>query len=170
MATHLAATIVEHLKNGDFSALETYFQRESQDLSPMLALATSAEFGETWIHEALSCAAFLGRIDDVSFMLDHGAISEKGGRSGFDALHYAVNRGHFDLARLLIDRGADLTTVSRFGGTILNTAIWSAVNEPKPQHVAIIRLLIESGASLENVWCPEDREDILALLKQRAGE
>jgi ankyrin repeat protein len=61
-------------------------------------------------------AACQNRIDAVSWLIDHGApVNQQatfGGPShgqGITALHLAAQRGHLDMARLLLEKGADPT-------------------------------------------------------------
>lgn len=36
-----------------------------------------------------------------------------------------------------------------YGGNVWGQALWSAVNEPKPDHAAIIEALIDAGVEIE---------------------
>jgi len=68
-----------------------------------------------------------------------------------DALHWAVNRGKNTTVDLLLQWKAPLEGRNIHGTTVLGTAVWSALNEPRPQHMQIIDTLLKAGASPENV-------------------
>lgn len=60
--------------------------------------------------------------DIVRFLLDHGAVVDDPGGQGCEGitpLHDALNCGHFEVAELLIERGASVTlrTTKVSGGT-----------------------------------------------------
>jgi len=50
---------------------------------------------------------------------------------------------------MLIECKVALEAKNRFGGTVLGQAVWSAINEPKPDHPEIIRALIAAGVKPE---------------------
>jgi hypothetical protein len=43
-----------------------------------------------------------------------------------------------------------------YKGTVLGTAVWSAINEPRPDHLRIIEALIEAGAQVDDVGYPQE--------------
>lgn len=54
--------------------------------------------------------------DIVRFLLDHGAaVDDRGGEGceGITPLHDALNCGHFEVAELLVERGASVTLRTR---------------------------------------------------------
>ena len=55
---------------------------------------------------------------------------------------------------MLVRRGVPLEIRNMYGGTVLGTAVWSAVHEPKADHPAIIESLIRGGASFDEVDNP----------------
>ena len=58
-------------------------------------------------------------------------------------LFRAAEKGHDEIVRLLVEKGADLETKdSIFGKTLL---LWAA----EKGHEAIVRLLLEGGANIE---------------------
>jgi ankyrin repeat protein len=68
-------------------------------------------------------------------------------RSNYTSLHWACMRAHWDVAKYLIEKGADLNVVGGDGGTQIN---W-AVHHDK---VDFIKLMVEKGAKLNhrNQW------------------
>ncbi|MBI4755979.1 MAG: ankyrin repeat domain-containing protein [Betaproteobacteria bacterium] len=57
--------------------------------------------------QALQLATWKGHVEAVKWLLARGAVVNREGRQ-WGALHYAVFAGHRDIARLLIDHGADI--------------------------------------------------------------
>lgn len=83
-----------------------------------------------------------GRDDLVKTFLDQGASpNEEVGFLGERALAAAANEGHLEVARLLIDAGADVDLDDGSGETAL-------VNAARAGHLDILRLLIDAGADL----------------------
>jgi len=50
---------------------------------------------------------------------------------------------------MLVQRKLPLEVKNTYGGTVLGTAVWSAIHEPRPDHVAVIETLISAGARLD---------------------
>ena len=117
--------------------------------------------------EALTCACFLGKVGVATYLLDQGVRPVGGAGTGLNALHWAVNRGQLEAVELLIARGADLEQKSRYDGTALGTAVWSAINEPRPTHRAIIVRLLAAGARVADAGYPSGNAEIDALLRRR---
>ncbi|XP_067672358.1 ankyrin-1-like [Haliotis asinina] len=88
---------------------------------------------------------------------------------GQTALQLAVREGHFEICRLLIDKGADVNKTDAEMNSLLNSACWRG-------HGDIAQLLIENradvdlcndnGASPLNVCALKGREDIVRFLIQ----
>ena len=53
--------------------------------------------------------------------------------------------------RALVGAKAPLETKNAYGGTVLDCAAWSALHEPKPDHVAVIEALLKAGADVRAV-------------------
>ena len=157
------------LRRGDFSRLETLFDEArgpSAGRSWIVEWVDEGRFREhpAELAEALTCAAFLGRTLVIDVLISRGVAPSGGSGTGLDALHWAVNRGQLDAVRLLLSRGAARETISMHGGTPLGTAVWSAINEPRPQHAAIVEELLKSGVDASVVRTPTGSERIDALL------
>jgi hypothetical protein len=67
--------------------------------------------------EALLDAARAGDVAAVRRSLDAGANVSSTNKYGVSALGFAAERGHFDIVRLLVDRGADVNAVDSFYGS-----------------------------------------------------
>jgi hypothetical protein len=159
---------IRGLHNGDFSRLE-----------PRLLPTESAEPAIiTWHRqgrfqnepqaeaEALTCACFLGATAAAEYLLQQGVDPSKGAGTGMDALHWAVNRGQLETTRMLLKRNPPLEARNTHETTVLGTAVWSALNEPKPAHLQIIQELLDAGAQPANVAFPTGSSRIDELLRR----
>lgn len=97
-------------------------------------------------------------------MLEHGVDPSGGAETGLNAFHWAANRGQVEAVRLLLRWKAPLGTRSMYGGNILDTAVWSALNEPRSGQREVIEQLLGAGARLEDEEYPTGNADIDAML------
>ena len=118
--------------------------------------------------EALTCACFLGEIRVAQYLLARGIDPDSGGRTGLNALQWAVNRGQLEAVRILLNHGASLEARSMYDGTALGTAVWAGVHETQAAHLQVIELLLQAGARVEDAGYPSGDVAIDVLL-QRYG-
>jgi hypothetical protein len=162
---------VRGLELGDFSRLEPLFvEAEPQNGQPC-RIVTWYDKGffdgePKALNEALTCACFNGRTLVADFLLKKGVDPVAGANTGLNAFHWAVNRGHLDTVKLLLERKAPLEIKNMYGGTVLSTAVWSAINEPRADHLAIIEALIAAGAKLDAVGYPTGNERVDEVLRK----
>ena len=161
---------LEGLHRGDFSRLERLFdERSGRSGTPRIVeWHEQGRFRDQpkALAEALTCASFLGRTSVAEYLLQQGVNPSGGASTGLDAVHWAANRGQLDAVRLLIRAKAPLETRSMYGGTALGTAIWSAINEPRRDHLQIIEELLNAGAHLEDAEYPTGHKHIDAILQR----
>jgi hypothetical protein len=162
---------LEGLHKGDFSRFEALFDGESDGAARRARIIEWHEGG--WFRnepkalaEALTCACFLGRTDVATYLLTHGVDPSGGAGTGLNAFHWAVNRGQLEVVRLLIRWNAPLEPRSMYGGNVLDTAVWSAINEPRPDHMQIIEELLKAGARLADEEWPTGHNEIDTVLKR----
>lgn len=106
----------------------------------LITLATVVAHQSVSPEEALREAARQGDLSGVEQLLDQGVDVDTPTRYGATALFYAADRGHFDVVRLLVERGADVNVRDTFyGSTILSRAQGG-------RHDEIVRYLVEHGA------------------------
>jgi hypothetical protein len=113
----------------------------------------------------------------VGIMLDLGfLIDARGADDGSTALHAAAFSGSADVTRLLVERGADVEARDReYNDTPVS---WSVVgsgikptDNPSPDWLATIGVLIEAGACLDGITIgPDDPKppspDVADLLRR----
>ena len=73
--------------------------------------------------QPLHYAALENRLNDAKNRLDEGDDPDLGDRCGFTALHFAAQQGSVDVARLLVDCGAEVDPIDSYA----NSALWTAV-------------------------------------------
>ena len=82
--------------------------------------------------------------------MKNGIDPPGGAGTGLIAFHWAANRGQVEAVRLLLQWNAPLEIRSMYGGNVLDTAVWSAINEPRPGRRESIEVLVASGARLDD--------------------
>jgi tetratricopeptide (TPR) repeat protein len=142
--------ILAAMERGDFTAVESAIGPDKFDVQ----IKEWVENGLFKVHpetlaEIYSAACMLGQADTAAFLLDEGVEPYAGMRTGLSGFHYAASSGRLDVIKLLIERNVPMEIKNMYGGTVLGQAFWSAANEYKPDHAAIIEALIEAGAIVE---------------------
>jgi hypothetical protein len=161
---------IKALQQGDFSRLDPLFEADQTGGTPSRIVQWfedglfSEEPGVP--AEVLTCACFLGRTDVAEFLLREGLAPSGGANTGLNAFHWAVNRGQLEAVRLLIRWKAPSGPKSMYGGNVLDTAVWSAINEPRPNQLPIIEELLQAGARLEDERYPTGNERVDAILRR----
>jgi hypothetical protein len=161
---------IQGLHRGDFSRLEPLFDEQSGPSGKARIVEWHEEgrfeSAAVALAEALTCAAFLGRINVVTYLLRQGLDPSGGSGTGLNAIQWAANRGQLNAVRVLIGANAPLETRSMYDGTALGTAVWAAVHETRPDHPQIIEALLIAGARPDEAEYPSGREDIDAILRR----
>jgi Ankyrin repeat len=168
----LFADAVEGLLQGDFSRLEPPFAEGSAEDGNCSRIREWYEKGcfrnqPKALVEAFTCACFLAATGVAEFLLNEGVDPSGGDATGVGAFHWAANRGQLETVRLLIERKVPLETKNMYGGAVLGMAVWSAMHEPRPDHVAIIGTLADAGALLDTTGFPTGVKRIDDVLRSR---
>jgi hypothetical protein len=163
------------LDRGDFSRLEPLFDERRSAEGSKCRIVDWWEKGyfdnePKALREALTRACFLGRTRVAEFLLDRGVDPAAGVGTGLAAFHWAANRGHLDTVKLLIDRRAPLEQLNMYDGTVLGCAVFSAINEPRADHVPIIEALIAAGAKLEAAEYPTGDDRVDEVLRRHGAK
>ncbi len=127
-----------------------------------------------------------GNTSAVRLMLDLGfdigsQRTNPSWSQGETALHVAAWRGHLEMVKLLIQRGAPLETTHRSGATPLAVALRALVEQsewtPNEYSIEIATALLRAGARIESVRltlavavCLERAEDVARLLPESNAE
>jgi len=122
------------LRRGDVAACLNNGREEAAEF----LLSRGAPFDMT-----LGYAACLGRVDAVEEFIRNGADIDVTDKNGMTPLHLAVIFGRLDVVKTLLALGANSEIVNVYGGNALGQAVWSALNDPKPDHLAIIEVLVQ---------------------------
>jgi hypothetical protein len=109
-------------------------------LQPIMMNVKNRRDGRTQLHH---CAEN-GHTTSVKRLLSirNINVNVKDDVSGSTPLHYAALNGHVEIARFLLQNGADVNVKSNYGWTPLH---WAAIYG----HVDILHLLVENGVDLE---------------------
>ena len=163
--------VLRGLERGDFSDLEPFFE-EDQSLDGNNCRIVDwykkgcFESEPKALAEALSCACFLGLTSVAEFLLNEGIHPAAGMGTGMSAFHWAANRGNLDTVKLLIERKAPLEQRNMYDGTVLGCTVWSALYEPRVDHIAIIEALLEAGADIDEAEYPTGNERVDEVLRR----
>jgi ankyrin repeat protein len=104
-------------------------------LSSLLLAASAADPGEE-----LRSAASRGDLARVSALLEAGTDVNAKSEYGATALSYAADKGHLDVVKLLLARGAEVDPEDSFYHSTPIT--WAGYNG----HVEVVKALLEAGA------------------------
>jgi len=109
-----------------------------------------SEFGidalDSYHRTSFIWASFYNNTALLNWLIDNGANINHQDRNGFSALHFIGKAQHYDSAKILINKNANLELKDSNGNTPLMDAIFNSKGNYK-----IVNLSIESGANLDNV-------------------
>ena len=113
---------------------------EKQQESRKLLLQQYSELDQ--LNESLSNASQHGHLDKCLVLLKNGANANYVDSAGYIPMHYAIVNGAYDIVKLMLQFGADNSSYLTGNSPVVLAA--------RHGHVAIIKLLTEFGASLED--------------------
>jgi hypothetical protein len=108
-------------------------------------VATPAE-----LEEALIRACGCGSTAAAKLLLERGV--DIGALHGQTGLHLATHSRHLETVRFLLSRKAPLEVKNRYGGTVLDQALWSAVHNRDVDYAPIVEALLGAGAVVDPSW------------------
>lgn len=160
---------VRGLIAGDFSRLAPLFETQTGDsLCSIIRWYESGLFDSEpkALEEAFTCACFNGCTEVIEYFLTQGVNPNGGINTGSNAFHWAANRGQLKTVEILIRNQASLETQNSYGATVLGSAVWSAVHEQRPDHIRIIKALLDAGAAVGAADYPSGNEQVDELLRE----
>jgi ankyrin repeat protein len=122
--------------------------------------------GPYWVHIpddpkgqiewALVWACRFGRTDVARFLLEKGVSASSQDNDRMTALHWASARGMLEIMEILIGHNAPLEVRNTWGGTVVDSTAWFAVNSPMPgvDYPAVIERLLRAGADPDEIYPP----------------
>lgn len=136
---------------GRLDLVQQFFSGVDLDAS-LIPLPDDPSEARARIEEAFIRACQFGHNAVCEFLLHKGVDPTAQVNVGQTGLHYAAHAGQLETVKLLIARGVPLEVKNEYGGTVLGQALWSAFNEPKETHLAIVDALIDAGADIKPEW------------------
>jgi ankyrin repeat protein len=114
---------------------------------------TWPEGARAQIELALVWACRFGREPVARFLLDQGVDPAARDGDAMTALHWAAASRCMELVKLLLEKGAPLEVRNTWGGTVLDSTVYFAVNQPmitpcsSHDYPAVIEALLGAGAA-----------------------
>jgi ankyrin repeat protein len=124
------------------------------------------------VQSAYMWACQFGRTDVVDYLLEEGADIAYQNGNGMTGLHMAAGAGHLDTVKLLISRGAPLELKNVWGGSVLGSVLWFALNhDPNVDYAPIVEAIIDAGAEVGEDWADWWRQQnpLFPASKDRIG-
>ena len=120
---------------------------------PLVAAGANLEAANECDETALHHAAEKGNAEVAKLLVQAGARVEAKRRDGTTALMLAARNGHPTVVKILLEAGADIMAKNADGLTCLLTHWWSRRDPKKGQYAAVVKLLIDAGATVEGTEC-----------------
>ena len=105
---------------------------------------------------SLVVACRFSRPEVARYLLDLGVDPAAADADRMTALHWASAAGLIDVMKMLIAKGAPLEVRNVWGGTVLDSTVFSALNYPYKgvDYPAVLEVLLAAGANVEAVDPP----------------
>ena len=99
---------------------------------------------------SLVVACRFSRPDVARYLLDIGVDAGAADHQRMTALHWASATGMMDIMRELLRQGAPLEVTNEWGGTVLDSTLYFALNHPYPgvDYPAVLETLLDAGADV----------------------
>ena len=93
-------------------------------------------------------AVLFNDIDMFQKLINEGVDINERDYNNLTALWYATQQSHYEMAKKLIELGADLKVTDKHGNTPLSIAVYWYKNDPDGK---LIKLLVDAGADVNAV-------------------
>ena len=157
---------VDESNSGKWSATPLYwslFHCKFEAVELLLKKGANANSADSFGLAPLNLAVCCKDVDPslIEHLIEKGAdVNYKNTSDGWRGLHYAISCGSDDMARLLIEKGADVNAIADDGTTPL---ILAAKNDS----VFIAKLLLEKGADVN--WRDMKKKSAMSYAKGVLG-
>ena len=125
------------------------------------------------IELALVWACKFGRGPVAKFLLDQGVDPAARDDNAMTALHWAAAGRYLDLVMLLLEKGVPLEVENTWGGTVLDSTVFFALNNPRTTpgssqgYPAVIEALLVAGARAAAVTpFPTGNQELDGILRR----
>lgn len=121
---------------------------------------------------SLVVACRFSRPEVARFLLDLDVDAASADQDKMTALHWAAAAGLLDIMKTLIERGTPLEVENVWGGTVLDSTVYFALNYPYRgvDYLPVLDLLIRAGANVDAVSpMPTGNVAIDDLLRRRSA-
>ena len=124
------------------------FLIEKQDNEEVKRILTETgiDAGDSYLRTALLWAAFYDNSNLLNWLIDNQADVNRQDRNGYSALHFAAQEKRVEVAKLLLEAGAQIDVLDIHGNTPLWTAVFSAKGDMR-----LVQLYVQSGANLDSL-------------------
>ncbi len=99
-----------------------------------------------YLRTALIWSTFFNNISLLSWLIENRANINHQDTNGYTALHFAGQEKHFECAKLLVDKGANLELQDFHGNTPLWTAIFNSKGDTR-----LVKYYVQKGANLDHI-------------------
>jgi ankyrin repeat protein len=108
------------------------------------------------VDRAFVWACNYGQTEVVELLLDRGVDPAVADSDRMTGLHWAAGHRQVEVVELLIRRGAPLEARNRWGGTVLDSTVFFALQRPRDaaSYSVVLELLIRAGADVGAVAYP----------------
>jgi ankyrin repeat protein len=119
------------------------------------------------VERAFVWACAYGRAAVVEYLLDQGIDPAVVDDDAMTGLHWAAAHKHLEVVELLARRRAPLEARNRWGGTVLDSTVFLALQRPAnaASYSPVLQSLIDAGADVRAVEYPTGNAVVDALLR-----
>ena len=126
---------------------------------------------DSHLQRAFVWACAYGRTEVVHFLMAHRVDPAATDTLGMTGLHWAAANGHLDIVNVLTQRGALLEARNQWGGTVLDSTVYFALQHPADwlHYAATMEMLIAAGADVGAVAYPTGNDRVDEWLRRHGA-